>query len=107
MQAAFVASLFCGAFPPVDLRAVCLVRSMVLVDETLSEVKSVSCEEAETRARVLIVLSIDSSVRARHFQAFLRNFFVPNYLPTILDLARILSPPSSAPITTPWSKKLC
>jgi len=29
--AAFVASCFLGAFPPVDLRAVCLVRAMLLL----------------------------------------------------------------------------
>jgi hypothetical protein len=29
LRAAFVASLFCGSFSPVDLRAVCLVRAMV------------------------------------------------------------------------------
>jgi hypothetical protein len=28
-RAAFVASCFLGAFPPVDLRAVCLVRAMI------------------------------------------------------------------------------
>jgi hypothetical protein len=37
---------------------------------------SVSCEEAETRARVLIVLSIDSSLRARQFWAFLAQFLL-------------------------------
>ncbi len=29
LRAAFVASCFLGAFPPVDLRAVCLVRAML------------------------------------------------------------------------------
>ena len=31
MRAALVASCFLGALPPVDLRAVCLVRAMMLV----------------------------------------------------------------------------
>jgi len=30
LRAALVASCFRGAFPPVDLRAVCLVRAMVI-----------------------------------------------------------------------------
>ena len=29
LRAAFVASCFLGAFPPVDLRAVCLVRAIL------------------------------------------------------------------------------
>merc|ERR1740121_2803973 len=33
--AALVASCFLGAFPPVDLRAVCLVRAIVTVDNQL------------------------------------------------------------------------
>ena len=33
--AALVASCFLGAFPPVDLRAVCLVLAMLTVDEQL------------------------------------------------------------------------
>ena len=37
MRAALVASCLRGALPPVDLRAVCLVRAMVLV------LKSMAC----------------------------------------------------------------
>merc|ERR1711905_30906 len=35
LRAALVASCFLGALPPLDLRAVCLVRAMVTVDNQL------------------------------------------------------------------------
>ena len=35
LRAAFVASCFRGALPPVDLRAVCFTRAMLLSDKTI------------------------------------------------------------------------
>ena len=41
LRAAFVASCLRGAFPPVDLRAVCFVRAMFLVSRRSSRINAI------------------------------------------------------------------
>ena len=58
LQAAFVASCYQGALPPVDLQAVCFTRAMLLSDKTipfeeiLVPTDSDSCSEKLCQAEI-------------------------------------------------------
>ena len=70
-RAAFVASCFRGAFPPVDLRAVCLVRAILFLPWMFLAFVKVVQLLAETQRGVIFcrkllpfILFIDSSMQA-------------------------------------------